>query len=66
LLSQIGNHELAYKHGKMALKQLPAVHKILKDSHTRDSDGFYSPQYEVQRKELIVTLVTAYYNTGAE
>jgi len=66
LFSQLGNHELAYKHGKIALKLLPAAYKRLKQIYPPDEDGIFSKVYEEQKANLIMTMVIAYYNTGTE
>ena len=54
LFSQIGNHEQAYKHGKMSLKLLPAAYKRLKQSQANLEK---TQAYEDQRLNLIMTLV---------
>jgi hypothetical protein len=54
LFSQIGNHELAYKHGKMSLKLLPTAYKRLKKSQPALEKA---KVFEDQRLNLIMTLV---------
>ena len=66
LFSQQGNHDLAYRHGKMALKLLPAAYRKLKEVYTVKGQLQQSQQYEDERYNLIMTLVVAYYNTGTE
>ena len=66
MFSQQGNHDLARRHGKMALKLLPASYRRLKQKYTRDGRTDKNEQYEEEKCNLIMTLVIAYYNTGTE
>ena len=66
LFSQQGNHDLARRHGKMALKLLPASYRKLKEKYTVNGQVEKGDQYEEERCNLIMTLVIAYYNTGTE
>lgn len=76
LFSQMGDHERAYKHGKMSLKFLPIAYKRLKESslfeqNKSETTSSFSVLNENDPNKqtfdnLLMTLVIAYYNTGTE
>ena len=67
--SQTGEHEKAYQHARLALKLLPAAHRRMKQKLLDEGEvlpSYVKTEYEDKRKNLIMTLMIAYYNAGVE
>ncbi|CAI2359042.1 unnamed protein product [Moneuplotes crassus] len=66
LFSQMGDHEEAYKHGRVSLRLLPIAYRKCKeqmeDKQREPEERYKDPAFD----NLLMTMVIAYYNVATE